>query len=70
MKVETRTFTNRTNLVLIPQDDFECQLLDELSGNSSPKVGEDGIVYVGEYRTKLADGYGEYYLLIEGAIKK
>ncbi len=74
MKIETRQFKRgdiviRTNIVLITEDQDDCDLLDSLSGTNSPNVLDDGVVYTGEYRTKLADGYGEYYLLIEGKLK-
>lgn len=56
MKLETRRFKTRTNILIVPETADDKELLDEL--------GPLGAMLRAE--TRLADGYGEYYLMVEG----
>ena len=58
MRVELRTFKHRTSLLIIPETDDESKILDEIDGYllGRPLTAT----------TRLADGYGAHYLLVEG----
>lgn len=58
MRTELRTFKHRTNLLVIPEDEDESKILDEMDGWI---LGRPLTAI-----TRLADGYGEHYLMIQG----
>ena len=59
MRVECRRFKTRVNLLVIPETDAEKELLDEMGPLDTTLEAE----------LRLADGYGEYYLLVKGKEK-
>lgn len=72
MRVETREFKHldgrlrRLNLLVIPESEAESALLDVLT-EPSGRVNEEA--HNLKAQTRLADGYGEHYLLIVGQEK-
>lgn len=55
-----RVFTY--DLVLESGGEEESKLID-LLGNT---VGDDGLIVTGKFEVRLADGYGEHYVLLKG----
>lgn len=60
MRVEVRRFKQRINLLVFPETGEDLEIFDE--------VGDLGIAL--EATPKLADGYGEAYILIEGKLQE
>ena len=61
MRVEIRRFKNVKMLVLVVESAAESTMLDEVFG-STVNDGVVGVAATAECR--LADGYGEHYILI------
>ncbi len=60
MRIEVRRFKERTNLVIISESPEDSLALDELS-----PLGQKLTAGV-----RLADGYQEHYLLVEGVVRR
>ena len=56
MRVEIRQFKHRTNLLVFPESEEESKIVDEMGPLDCKLVASP----------RLADGYAEYYVLVEG----
>lgn len=58
--------TYHHDLVCIAEGDEESRLIDTAFGD---KVGEDGLIAEFTGQVRLADGYGEHYLLLQPKVE-
>lgn len=65
MRGETRKFGDRTSVVILLESESESKMIDQLG--SEVKDG-DGFIASGIYEIRLADGYGEHYVVLKDGL--